>query len=202
MTIGILSSIKYHPKMQTAFQNGFVSTAGPLPALVIREDLGFNATKIDPAIEFLNGRADMIVTFGGAAACNRMVALTASGDNQLPFVSLVGSSYGLTLSGLFRGFVTLADITTDIGRVTWLANHVKNAVSGPSSSGGNIGLYYNSNTSWGPHEAASFTGASTVAVSSATLDDPSLTNFSNDLAGFPAGTRAVVVSASFFFHKN
>jgi hypothetical protein len=84
--------------------------------------------------------------------------------SELPFVSLVGSSHGLTVGGLFKGFIDLADISLDAGRVQWLVNHVQGLVGG-AAGGGNIGLYYNSRMSWGQTEQTSFAGASTVDVS-------------------------------------
>jgi hypothetical protein len=203
MTVGILSSVPYDDKMASAFQDGFVSFPAVLPALPLptQADVGFDGDDLDLAIQNLLGVAgpavNMIVTFGGVAACNRMIA-----SKSLPFVSLVGTSSYLTVTGLFKGCVTLDDIMEDVGRVKWLGNHVNGAVGGPSSSGGNIGLYYNNATKWGSDEAADFTGASTVAASQATLTNPVKGNFYNDFKIFPAGTRAVVVSASGFFHEN
>jgi hypothetical protein len=203
MTIGILSSIKYDHEMQTAFQQGFSSTAGALPTLITRDDLGFSPANIDPAIQYLNGQANMIVTFGGRAACNRMIA---SGQNHLPFVSLIGSNLNLTPGGLFKGYINLAAINMNMQRITWLANHVQGAAVG---SAGHIGLFYNSTTSWGPTEATEFTdpsipttGASTVPISSTTLGNPTAAHFSSDFAHFPAGTKAIIVGASAFFHKH
>jgi hypothetical protein len=203
MTIGILSSVKYHPKMQKAFEDGFVSFPAALPAMPPpQDDVGFHPDDLDQAIQNLLAVAgppavNMIVTFGGVAACKSMIA-----SNSVPFVSLVATSCGLTPSGLFRGFVTLDDIKEDAGRVKWLANHVNNAVGGPSSGGGNIGLFYNSAAPWGPDEAMHFTGASTVPASQATRDNPVAGNFYNDFQGFPTGTKAIVISAAGLFYKN
>jgi hypothetical protein len=191
MAIGILSSIDFHPKMRDAFSAGF---GAALPALTVADDVGFKPADLDHAIGvLLAAGVGMIATFGGVTASKRMKA-----SNSLPFVSVVGSSYDLNLSNLFRGYVDLDDIKEDAGRVTWLANHVNNAVGG---SGGNIGLYYNANTPWGPDEAMHFTGASKIAASLATHANPSAGNFFNDLNSFPAGTRAIVLSAAGFFHR-
>jgi hypothetical protein len=54
MTIGILSSVKYHPKMQKAFEDGFVSFPAALPAMPPpQDDVGFHPDDLDQAIQNL-----------------------------------------------------------------------------------------------------------------------------------------------------
>jgi hypothetical protein len=197
MTIGILSSVKYDAKMKKAFQEGFKSTGAALPVFAPPQDsVGFKTAALDTAINTLitTSGVNMIVSFGGVAACKRMIA-----KSTYPFVSVVGTTSDLQVGGNFMGFVTFEDIKEDKGRVTWLANHVNGAVGG---NNGNIGLYYNSTSSWGDDEANNFTGASSVAASAATLSAPSIATFSNDFAEFPDGTKAVVISAAGFFYAN
>ena len=179
--VGVLSSIPVTAALKKAIEDGGDFSD---QQLLIFDDQGYDLPTLEGCLDRFTSISTIkiIITVGGGIT---YTAAASAADKK--FVSIVGEAPA-SQADLCYGGVTLQSCQTDADRIGKTLNSRK-------FQRGDIGLFYNPKSVMA--ENVSWPGGQIVA---ATVPNDQK-NYAKDLAGFSAGTTAVVVSADPFFQK-